>query len=151
MRNHLRGTVFNPIGVDWRSDKVLAVLFHRSAVTLYLIYFLWAVVALIASSPILIVGQSDLVSYLLSLFILPIASLCTIGALYFPRMARLEMYSAGSLASLVVIYEVFVFISAIQGHPTADGFVLNLSHLVIPVVRVVFIYLTLIKQADNSS
>jgi hypothetical protein len=57
---------------------------------------------------------------------------------------------AASLVTLVVVYEAFVVSDFIQDNP-ADGvaFILNLSHLIIPISRIVFIYVTLVKQAGD--
>lgn len=146
----LRDTVFHPIEMDWKSDKVLSVLFHRSAVTLYLIYILWAFASLILRWPILDPHDGEIISELLSLFILPCAFVSLIGALYFPRLARLEMFSAGSFVTLVFLYEVYVAVDFFGGNfSNGANLILNLSHLVIPIVRIVFIYLTLIKQAEK--
>ena len=58
----VRGTVFHSIELDWRSDKVLSVLFHRSAVTLYLIYILWAIASLAVKWPILVATDGEIVA-----------------------------------------------------------------------------------------
>jgi len=144
-------TVFNPIGKEWLPDKVLAVLFHRSAATLYLIYSAWGVAAIFGSIPTIINFQGDTAQTFFSLLIAPISFLAFIGALYFPKLARLEMYSASSLVTLVAIYEFFVGYAFLQGDgPHGVAFILNLSHLVIPISRIIFIYVTLIKQAGDS-
>lgn len=149
----VRDTVFHPIELEWKSDKVLSVLFHRSAVTLYLIYVLWAAASLVLRWPPLHAGGTDIgeiIAELLSLFILPLAGISLLGALYFPKLARLEMFSAGSFVTLVFLYEVYVAIDVFTGNfDNAANLILNTSHLVIPIVRIVFIYLTLIKQAEK--
>jgi len=152
MRKLISNTVFNPIGPDWKPDKVLAVLFHRSAATLYLIYALWSVAAIFGSIPSIVQLQGDLVQDFFSLLVAPIAFAAFVGAVYFPKLARLEMYTAASLVTLVFVYEIFVAITFFQGDPSKGvGFILNLSHLVIPTARIIFIYVTLIKQAGEDT
>lgn len=146
----MRNTVFHPIEMDWKSDKVLSVLFHRSAVTLYLIYVMWAVASLVIKWPLLDEHPGETITELLSLFIIPLAGISLIGALYFPRMARLEMFSAGSFVTLVFLFEIYGAVIFFGGNfETGANLILNTSHLVIPIVRIVFIYLTLIKQAEK--
>lgn len=150
MHKLLNNTVFNRIEKDWKPDKVLAVLYHRSAATLYLIYALWGVASVFGSIPTIVAAQGNLIQSFFSLLVAPISFTAFIGALYFPKLARLEMYCAASLVTLVVVYEIFVAIAFFQGNPpNGVGFILNLSHLVIPTSRIIFIYLTLIKQAEE--
>lgn len=150
VRKLLERTVFNPIGGKWSPDRVLAILFHRSAATLYLIYGCWGLVSIFGSIPTLVHFQGDVVQLVFSFLVMPMSFCAFVGALFFPAFARIEMFSAASLVTLVTIYEVFVFIAFLQGDvPHGVGFVLNLSHLVIPIARIVFIYVTLIKQAGD--
>lgn len=149
----LKNTVFDPIAEDWASDKVLAVLFHRSATVLYLIYFFWGVSAMVGSIPTLVRAQGDFFQMFFSLLVSIVSILAFFGALHFPKNARLEMFCAASLATLVIVYEVFLAIAFVEGGRPGLGptFILSLSYLVIPITRVVFIYVTLIKQARSKS
>jgi hypothetical protein len=48
------------------------------------------------------------------------------------------------------VYELFVALTFFKGDiGHGPGFILNLSHLVIPCSRVIFIYITLVKQAGG--
>lgn len=150
MKKFISKTVFNPIGKEWYPDKVLAVLFHRSAATLYLIYFFWALSSIFWEIPSIILLQGDVVQIIFSIVVMPIAFCAFIGALYFPKLARLEMYAASSLVTLVVIYEIFIAWRFFLGDSDYGvSFILNLSHLVIPVSRIIFTYVTLVKQAGD--
>ena len=150
MRQFISNTVFSPMDKIWIPDKVLAVLFHRSAATLYLIYSLWGITSIFGSLPSIVAAQGDIVQIVFSLMVAPISFAAFVGALYFPKFARLEMYTASALFTLVGLYELVVFWQFTQGNPSyGPQFVLNISHLVIPGSRVLFIYLTLIKQAGD--
>jgi len=152
MRKFIDRTVFHRIGDDWGPDKVLAVLYHRSAATLYLIYFLWGIASIFGSIPTLVEAQGDFFQIAFSTLVLPTAFCALLGATFFPKFARLEMYSAASLVTLVLVYEVFIALAFFQGDVARGvSFVLNSSFLVIPISRVIFIYLTLIKQAGEVS
>lgn len=152
MRSLLKNTVFEPLEDDWKPDKVLAVLFHRAAATLYLIYFLWGVSAIIGRIPSLVEAQGDLFQTVFSALTAIVSILAFFGALQFPNRARLEMYSAASLATLVFVYGIFLAITFFDGFSPTYGpaFLLSLSYLVIPLSRVVFIYVTFVKQAGGS-
>lgn len=147
----LKNTVFEPIADDWKPDKVLAVLFHRSAATLYLIYFLWGSTSIVGSIPTLVNTQGDFFQIFFSILVACVSLLAFFGALRFPILARLEMFSAASLATLVLVYEIFLAFALFQGDRAGLGpaFVLSLSYLVVPTSRMVFIYVTLIKQAGG--
>lgn len=148
----LKHTVFEPLNDDWAPDKVLAILFHRSAATLYLVYFLWGVTSIAGSIPALTQAQGNLFQSFFSLLVSIVSSIAFFGALRFPRNARLEMFSAASLSTLVVIYAVFLAVAFFDGSRAyGPAFILSLSYLVIPTSRVVFIYVTLIKQAGSKS
>lgn len=151
MRKFISHTVFTPIGNDWFPDKVLAVLFHRSAATLYLLYALWGVASLFRYAPYIMAGKGDLGLSLIASLVIPIMLAAFIGALYFPIFARLEMYSSASFVTLLLLYAVFLLVGYFQGD-THNGIeiILTLSRLVIPSARIVFIYVTLIKQAEGT-
>lgn len=151
MRRFISRTVFNPIGKDWQTDKVLAVLFHRSAATLYLIYFFWGLSSIFVHIPSLTEEQNDIVQTAFAFLVIPTSLLAFVGATYFPKFARLEMYTAAALVTLIIIYEAFILIDFLNSSPS-DGvnFILNLSHLIIPIARIVFIYVTLVKQAGGA-
>lgn len=152
MRKFISHTIFNPVEKDWKPDKILAVLFHRSAATLYFVYFLWALFSSIFGKfPSAIQGQGDFVAYVFSLIVIPTAGLAFLGATYFPKFARLEMYAAASLVSLFVIYEAFILVTLINnGSNHFSSLVLNVSYLVIPVARIIFTYICLVKQAGDT-
>lgn len=152
MRSLLKNTVFEPLEDDWKPDKVLAVLFHRSAATLYLIYFCWGISSIIGRIPSIVEAQGDLFQTVFSALVSIVSGLAFFGALQFPSHARLEMYSAASFATLVFIYEIFLAFTFFDGFNPSYGpaFLLSLSYLVIPLSRVVFIYVTLVKQAGGS-
>jgi hypothetical protein len=150
MRQFISHTVFRPIGPDARPDKVLVVLFHRSAALLYLIYSLWGISSIFGSIPSIVQTQGDWVSIFFSALVTPISFVAFVGATYFPRFARLEMYTAASLVTLVTIYEFFEVLAFFQGNEHAGvSLVLNLSLLVIPISRVILIYIMLVKQAGD--
>lgn len=153
MRKIISRTVFSPIKKDWTLDKILAVLFHRTAVTLYFLYFLWGIATILRLLPGVLSFHGDIITTAFALLVIPIALLACIGALYFPKYARLEMYTAASFVTLVIGYEIFVVIDVviadvIPGETVlSTSLILITSRLVVPLARLSFIYASLMKQA----
>jgi len=132
-------------------NEMLAIYYHRSAATLYLIYAVWGMFSFFHSIPTFELAAPDF-KELFPLYIVPIALTSMVGATFFPRTGRLEMFASAGLASLVTFYITLSFIQGFQGD--IDRIVnstLNLAHLVVPISRVAFIFRTLSHNNANSS
>lgn len=149
--NLLRNTVFNPIDKRSYDNEILAILFHRSAFTIYSIYAVWGTIYILNAIPSL-ANPSNLFVSSFGFFIAPIAFISAMGALRFPRWGRMELFAASSLITLVTIFLVLISGKAFAGDIRAiDNLILNCVHLVIPIARVVYIYKTLVHKAREQN
>ena len=131
-------------------DSVLAVLFHRSAATLYFIYSLWAISALVVGIlPITENLGSTIGTLVFPLLIVLTAAPAGIGATFWPNMARLELFSGSSFCMVLLIYLYFIGARAVTGEGNWAGLLVSLSFLVIPVARTVIVTLLLLRQAEE--
>jgi len=141
-------TVFNPMDKNATANEVMAVILHRTAFSVYSIFTLWGILAAIDAIPH--IGQGNPYVNFFGFFVAPIAATAAFGALYFPRHGRLEMYAASALVPLIVAYLIFISGNAFAGDIDAiRNLVLNSAHLVLPSAKVVYIYKTLIKNAED--
>lgn len=140
-------TIFNKIDPDrMHANEILAVYYHRSAATLYALYAAWGVAAFINNIPSFTTESSHDFFDFFTTLVAPVAVAAFFGALYFPRTGRLELFAAAALATLVVVFLVLTGLSAVHStDPRAwVNFILNITHLVIPISRVAFIFRTLV-------
>ena len=144
-------TVFRKEPVVTTMSDIIAILFHRSAATLYLIYALYAVVAIGVGIPTLTSAFGDFVQLAFSFFVLVCTAPACFGATFFPKYARLELYAgAGFVALIFFIYMIPLLVAGVMGDlPKFAQLVLVSSILVVPVARCVFVYITLIHQAEE--
>lgn len=152
IRRLYEASVFVPVSVRKipTSEKVLVALFHRSAATLYFIYMLWAIVAASVSGNLLGLGWGDLFEEFFTFLVIPIAALSCIGATFFPRTGRLELFSASAFVALIVVYLLFMLLMVfMHGYGQVDDFIISLSYLVIPSARVMFVYRELMYVAGS--
>lgn len=150
MRRLLKHTVFSRPDEGWAlSNEMLAVYFHRSAATMYMLYFVWAVVKFGTYLPVMHLDTDVNFGDLFPLYIVPVALAACIGATFFPKLGRLEMFAASALVPLVLVYIIIGIVLNLDGlHPVHwDNVPLNLVHLVVPAARVVFIVRTLVWNA----
>jgi len=149
-------TVFNKIHPEEMHDnEILAVVFHRTAAILYYLYVVWGLVSVAINTPEFITESSHEFSDFFQMMVPPVALAAALGATFFPRWGRLEMYAASALSSLIVVFLITSVISAFN-HPELPrlwaNLVLNTSPLVVPVMRTGFIFRILIwKHRTNRS
>lgn len=145
-------SVFNPMRVgSIPPTMVIAMLFHRTAATVYLMYALWGIVTGFGTSPTLDDYNSELFSNFFSLFAVLTTIPAAIGATFFPRTGRLEMYAASAFTGLMLVYLAFGLGRAITGESHWGSIILLLSILVIPIARFSFILLTLVRTQANGT
>lgn len=142
-----RSTVFynvkNPI--IQQSNQILAVYFHRVAALSYFFYTVWALISFLDA-------RSDDQDWF-PLYVMPIALGASLGATFFPRTGRLELFASGSLIVLICIFLWLATASSIHhGSDTwAANLALNLTHLIVPVARTIFILKQLLRDAMKRS
>ena len=143
-------SVFRPIPKGTAMDSVLAMLFHRSAATLYALYALWALIALFMGFPSIEEGLGRTIGNL----VFPVLVLSTtipagVGATFWPNMARLELFAGSAFAMTMLIYVIFAFVAAFNGSGTWQGAEILLTILIIPVARTVIVIVLLLRQAED--
>jgi hypothetical protein len=85
-----------------------------------------------------------------SALVLLISIPACLGAMFFPKLGRLELFSSSSLAMLLAVYNALILIDVFSGNvDRLVSFVIVLSTLVVPISRAAFIYRTLTKQAKG--
>lgn len=136
-------SVFSPLGFPGSASDTLATLFHRTAATVYMLYAAWGFSSTLRGIPSVDSAFGDFSQFVFSFFVLVVALLACVGATFFPKTGRLELFAGASFAGL--IFFVYLLSQIIDG--SVDGAVLITSILVLPIARSVFIYLTLIKTA----
>lgn len=145
-------TVFNSIDrTVMHPNEVLAVYFHRSAASIYMIYALWGILSIGFSVQTIEEAIGAAPQIVFAALVILITTPACIGAMFFPRTGRLELFSASPLAMLLAVYIGISIIDMIDGGEWnhLPSVVLLISTLVIPIARAVFIYKTLTKQADG--
>lgn len=151
MKKFLSTTVFNPLEKVETPDKILAVLFHRSAATLYLIYFAWGLTSLFQLIPTIFMQQGSLFQQIFSVAVVATSGTAFVGATFFPRTGRLELFAGAAVTALITFYVGSLFFAGLT-NLTVDGSkipaaVYGSSHLVVPIARTIFIYKTLTRVA----
>jgi len=139
-------TVFAPVTAGTPSDTILAVLYSRTAATLYLIYFVWSVTALTVGIPTVLRAQGDFGLLVFAILVMATSAPMLVGASCFPRLGRLELYASSAFVVLALFYLVIVAINVLVGHGALAGFVLISSVLVVPLSRSAFIFWTLLRS-----
>lgn len=137
-------SVFKPIRMSEiiGADKVLVALFHRSAATIYALYSMWGVAATIGGIPSIAetagAGWQLAFSSVVALISIP----CAVGATWFPKTGRLEMFAASSMVALLLVYFCILNYRGIaEGTPSINiTSILIFSLCVIPAARVAFVY-----------
>lgn len=154
-RRLLNLTVFAPIERNAGADRILAVLFHRSAATVYFIYAVWGVVSFRGIIPSILFTQGTFFQQLFSVAMVVAAVTGCVGATFFPKTGRTELFAGLAVASLLTYYVITLFF---VGFGLADlpmdvakqaAAIYGASHLVLPIARSVFIFRTLIRTANG--
>jgi undecaprenyl pyrophosphate phosphatase UppP len=141
-------SVFKPLPKDQEMNSLLTVAFHRSAATLYMLYFLWGVASTVKGAPSLVQTNGQTWTTIFAVLIILTTAPACFGATFWPNYARLELFAGSSVSVLLAIYVVVLGYNAILGNNTWASVFLTLSILVIPTVRTVVVYLFLIRQAE---
>lgn len=144
-------TVFAKLPKGASSDARITALTNRKAVVLYFLFFVWGVITAITNIPTITTATSDLYQLLFSSSVAIISWPALIGALFFPKLGRIELYSSIALICLIGTYLFFVLQSSIVNTDLAQfsSFILICSTLIIPVGRCIFIFRQLLRKGEH--
>lgn len=144
----LPATVFARVNNGGNSEAILAITFHRAAVFLYGLYFLWGFAAAVDVIPTMEAVSGSLFHDAFALVVTVSAGVACLGALLFPRFAVATMIAEFSLSSLIVVYLIILGVAAVRGDTGAwASAMFGATHVVLPVARAVFVYRTLVRQS----
>lgn len=149
LKNVLDNSVFNRTPRGLPMNDVLAVLFHRSAATLYLIYVFWAAISIVGGIPSVIHGLGGLGQIIFSVIVICTAGPACFGATFWPNMARLELFAGSSFIMSMLIYIFFLIQSTIQYGSSISSIFLALSFLVLPIARTAIVIVFLLRQTQE--
>lgn len=143
-------TVFNRMDTKTLgSDKILAILFHRASATGYFITTIWGAFAFAIGIPAIQTSQGAQFSTLFAALVIICAAPAMCGAATFPRHARIELFAGAAFASLIVVYCILLLATASEVPARITQSILICYFLVGPLARSAFIYLTLIRHAEQ--
>lgn len=143
----LSKSVFRRIPHGTPMNDILAVLSHRFAATVYLIYAVWAVVSIITGIPSISREAGITFQLILSSLVLIIAGPACIGATFWPILARLELFFSSGFIGLLGLYLYFAINNVLTNNGSWAGSILVLSFIVLPAYRVAIITVLLLRQA----
>jgi Co/Zn/Cd efflux system component len=113
-------------------------------------YVAWGIAAVIVNMPEFLAESGHDFGDFFQMLVPPVALAAALGATFFPRWGRMEMFAASALATLVVIFLIISVINAIN-HPELPrmwvNLILNTSPIVVPSMRAGFIFRTLVWEA----
>lgn len=138
----------SPMGTGMSMNDILAILFHRAAATMYFIYALWGLFSLILGLPTL--NSIDGLDWQLvfSAAVLLTAIPAGLGCVFWPAMARTELYAGSSFVAGMLIYMYFTLQNLFTNNGGSwTSLILLLSIIVVPAARTVVITIFLLVQA----
>lgn len=146
-----RASVFAPITRELVGVRLMVTLFHRGTATLYLGYTLWAIASGLFGIPSLQQAQGDVWQVGFSFLVLLVCAPAAIGATFFPRLARLEMFAASSFVGLLLFYIGTLVVTGFEAGDAGRSItsILIGTVAIFPAIRVAFIYFTLVKNEEN--
>lgn len=131
---------------------MMVLMFHRASAVKYFLIGVWGVVSLVWGIQSIAVTWGEWLQEFYSGTVAVVAFFSWIGASYFPRFARYELFATGSLVALMAMYTVVVTCLAFQeGEAWYPLMVFSLTPMTLPVVRVIYIYRTLISEARRKN
>lgn len=145
-----RGNVFRSTRrQDLTPADLLMVAFHRGTAILYMLLAVWGAVGAVIGVESLRMAFGPQLQTAYGVLVAIVATVSAYGAMYFPQRSRLELFAAAALISLMVAYPAALL--WIVTHAGEKGYaallVLSLTVLVIPSVRVAFVYQWMVTTA----
>jgi len=149
LRRVIGRSVFLPMDKKASMETILSIMFHRLSATLYFIYAVWAVVAVINGIPSLVAANGEQWQTIFSIAVFIFAVPSCFGATFWPSFARLELFAGAAFTTLLAIYIFFLVGNALFNGGSWSGFVIIASVMVVPLSRLIIVILFLVKQADE--
>lgn len=141
-------TVFSKREEPWEHLNEMAVVYsHRAAFVLYCIYAAWGL-----GGGLLATAQHNfLFTFWFAWAIFPTAVLCGIGALFFPRLARLEMSAAFILVTLLGFFEAnqVIFLARSFDFGQLNAAMLDVAFAVVPLARAIFVFRAFVETGNR--
>jgi len=145
----LSRSVFSPILPNTAMNDVLAILFHRLAATVYMLYGLWATITIVSGIPPITQAEGDMYQIIFSTLVLITTIPACVGATFWPVLARLELFAGSGFLGLTLLYLYFILQSVILGEATWSGFTLIWSIVILPASRTIVVIVLLLRQAHE--
>lgn len=142
-------SVFRPLAQGTAMDSILTAMFHRLSATLYLIYCIWAVVAIIDGIPSLAQANGEQWQTLFYMAVLVFAAPSCFGATFWPNFARLELFAGAGFTTLLAVYVFFLLGNAFFSGDALSYAVIVTSVLVVPLARLIIVIMFLLRQAEE--
>lgn len=145
-------SVFKPVTTRrLHSQQVLVLMFHRTAAFTYALVALWGVTSAITGVQTLAVVWGAGIQSFYSLCVALAALVGMVGAAFFPRTARMEMYATSSLLPLTLLYTALLGFHVFFLGDLDRASLLPFSMLPVPIIlaRIIFVYTSLIEQASQ--
>jgi hypothetical protein len=130
-------------------EAILAVMFHRLSASLYLIYCVWAVFAIVDGIPSLVSANGQQWQTLFSMAVLIFAAPSCFGATFWPSFARLELFAGAAFTTLLGIYIFYIIGNALFGGGSWAAVVIISSVVIVPLARLAIVILFLLRQAEG--
>lgn len=149
VRKWIGKSVFVPLPKASSMESMLATYFHRASSTIYLVYTLWSITSVIYGIPSLIMANGEQWQILFSISVLLFTAPATFGATFWPSFARLEAFAGSGFVGLMLLYEGFLVNNALKdlGPASWSAPVLIFSIFIIPLCRVIIVFVFLTRQA----
>lgn len=147
-------SVFRRSTPEERNSPVamMVLMFHRGSSVKYFLIMIWGIVSVIWGINTIISTWGDWMQELYSGLVALVAFFSWIGASYFPKFARYELFASGSLVTLILLYgSVITTLSFQEGSAWYPLLVYSITPAVLPFIRVLFIYRTMIAEAKRNS
>lgn len=142
-------SVFKKMAPGREMNAILAVVFHRSAATLYLLYFAWGVAQTIQGAPSLVLNNGQTWTTIFAILVMITTAPSCFGATFWPNFARLELFAGSSVVTLLFAYIAILGYNTFFLHnSTVGGWILSITVIVIPAARTAVVFLFLSNQAE---
>lgn len=129
---------------------MMVLMFHRASSIKYFLIMVWGIVSLAWGVQSIAVTWGEWMQEFYSATVAIVAFFSWVGASYFPRFARYELFASGSLIALMIMYTVVITCRAfVEGDAWYPLMIFSLTPVTLPVVRVLYIYRTMVAEAKR--
>lgn len=132
--------------------SMMVIMFHRGSSVKYFLIMLWGLVSLHWGINTIAMTWGEWMQEMYSGLVAVIAFFSWLGASYFPKFARYELFASASLVTMLFLYGgVVACLAYQQGDQWYPLLVYSITPAVLPFIRVIFIYRTMIAEAKRKS